>query len=95
MLDNQYLLIYDNMIEDGNLCSQYIYKEGKFIKVGRSSIKVAREKTVNAETADKKKTKTYKSKEDPGILYPRNDEQICAFDLAKDTDTTIKLLTGT
>ena len=28
-------------------------------------------------------------------LSPRNDEQVCAFDLAKDPDTTIKLFLGT
>ena len=29
------------------------------------------------------------------IIYPRNDEQVCAFDLMRDHSKTIKLLTGT
>ena len=28
-------------------------------------------------------------------IYPRNDEQVCAFDLMKDDSKTVKLLTGT
>lgn len=32
---------------------------------------------------------------DSKVIYPRNDEQVCAFDLFRDDKKTVKLLTGT
>ena len=39
-------------------------------------------------------TKKY-SKGKNVVITPRNDEQVCAFDLMKDPSKTVKLLTGT
>lgn len=63
-------------------------KEG-LKKIGRSTIKIEREE--EKESANDVKTSKKKSE----VYMPRNDEQICAFDMIKDPDTTIKLITGT
>lgn len=86
---NEYLLVYD---ENWTLSSQWVVKKDGLKKVGRSSIKIEREEeksTNNNENIDKK------SRKKPDVYNPRNDEQICAFDMIKDPDTTIKVITGT
>ena len=70
---NEYLLVYD---KDDKLVEQYCYENSKLKKIGRSSIKIG------------------KQKEKDLVYTPRNDEQICAFDLLKDRKKTVKLLTG-
>lgn len=57
----------------------YRMKGGKLEKANRAAIKVN----------DPKDGRVKK------VYSPRNPEQVCAFDLMKDTDVTIKLLTGT
>lgn len=79
MLNNQYLLIYDES-EPDKLSRQYVMKEGKLEKIGRSSIKI--------------KQCGYGSKNTNKTYVPKNDEQVCAFDLIKDRRTTIKFLDG-
>ena len=45
---------------------------------------------------DKQQSSTQKySKGKNVVITPRNDEQVCAFDLMKDSSKTVKLLTGT
>jgi predicted ribonuclease YlaK len=83
---NEYLLVYD---KEKNLSSQWIMKKDGLKKIGRSSIKVLREEEKDSLEEEKKKRKR------SDVYNPKNDEQICAFDLVKDPDTTIKLLTGT
>ena len=87
LVENEYLLIYDES-DPTYLCSTYIMKNGKLEKIGRSSItiKACDSGVRKEEKTTKKSTKTY---------LPRNDEQICAFDLMKDRNIPIKLLTGT
>ena len=57
----------------------YRMKDGKLGKANRAAIKIN----------DPKDGRVKK------VYTPRNPEQVCAFDLMKDPDTTIKLLTGT
>lgn len=83
---NEYLLVYDN---EGKLSSQWVMKKEGLKKIGRSTIKIEREE--EKESANDVKTSKKKSE----VYMPRNDEQICAFDMIKDPDTTIKLITGT
>lgn len=87
LLENEYLQIYDEQ-EPDRVCCTYIMKNGELKKVGRSSItiKACDVKSRREEKTTKKATKTY---------LPRNDEQICAFDLIKDREVPIKLITGT
>ena len=89
LLLNEYLLIYD---EDENLVSQWVQKQDGLRKIGRSSIKVEREEEKDA--LEKVKTASYKKKK-AEVYAPKNAEQVRAFDMVKDSDTTIKLITGT
>ncbi len=84
MKENEYLLIYS---DDGLLCSQWRFFDGKLHKFGRSSIKLEREKTKEENAGGRAKEKNL-------VYLPRNDEQVCAFDMIKDGRTTIKLITG-
>lgn len=81
---NEYLLVYD---KEKNLSSQWVAKKDGLKKIGRSSIKILREEEKELEDDKKRRRKS-------DVYNPKNDEQICAFDLVKDPDTTIKLLTG-
>lgn len=78
--ENEYVLQYDS---DKTLVAQYCFEKGKLKKIGRSSIKITKPKELKEPGRDNFKTYT-----------PRNDEQICAFDLIKDRDKTVKLITG-
>lgn len=84
--ENEYLIIQTS---DGNL--YYCYENGKLRKFTGGSIKTYREKT--EETQDSAKKKKY-SKGRSTCIVPRNEEQVCAFDLMKDDTKTIKLLEG-
>ena len=79
MKENEYLLVYSKEAGELQLTSQYCYENGALRKFSRGSIVAAKGK----------------GREKSTIIYPRNDEQVCAFDLMKDHDKTIKLLTGT
>lgn len=99
MLENEYLLVES----DGGSTLVYCYEHGKLRKVSGGSIKTFSEAPaapVEAEKTDAKSTRksTTKKKFSKGksvVLTPRNIEQICAFDLIKDPEKTIKLITGT
>lgn len=61
-------------------------------KIGRSTIKLEREEEkISVNSADNPDKKSRKKSE---VYNPRNDEQICAFDMVKDPDTTVKVITG-
>lgn len=77
---NEYLLLYETVDGTDKLVAQYCYEAGKLKKIGRSSIKISKPKD-----KDDGKERVY---------LPRNDEQICAFDLLKDRDKPVKLITG-
>ena len=81
MQENEYLLVYteSERTKKLELTGHYVVKHGKLQKVSRDSISF----------------KSRKSSEKTTTIYPRNDEQICAVNLLKDQDVTIKLLTGT
>lgn len=89
LLLNEYLLVCD---EEGTLISQWVQKPDGLKKIGRSSIKVEREE--EKDLLEKTKPATYKKKKTE-VYTPKNAEQVCAFDMVKDPDTTIKLITGT
>ena len=92
LLENEYLLIYNTKNE---LEAQYVKKADKLKKIGRSTIKIEREEekeTTIIEGQKKKRASAYKKND---TYMPRNDEQICAFHLVKDDDTTVKLICGT
>lgn len=78
MLENQYLLVYD---EDNQgkqtLTRTCCCEEGKLRKVSKGSINISK-----------------KREKDSKVIYPRNDEQTCAIDMLLDESKTIKLLTG-
>lgn len=95
MQENEYLIVYDN----DNIAYYYCYEKGKFRPFKGGSIKTIKEPEVEElqdfeEPKKKKGTRKY-SKGKQVIIYPRNDEQACAFDLMRDSSKTIKLLTGT
>ena len=78
LLENQYLLTYEED-KDGKQTLTHIYcHEGDKLR------KVPR----GSINISKKREK------DSKVIYPRNDEQICAIDMLLDESKTIKLLTG-
>lgn len=81
MKENEYLLVYENERGETKLTSTYCYEEGKLRKVPKGSIVAAKSKE--------------KFNKEAKTIYPRNDEQICAFDMVKDRTKTIKVITGT
>ena len=106
LLENEYLIVES----DGGSTILYCYEHGQLRKFTGPSIKTVRDDTpvniyndssdVSEEHKSHKSTKTKQptkkfSKGKSVILTPRNAEQACAFDLMKDPDKTIKLLTGT
>ena len=78
--ENEYLLIYD---KDNTLVAQCCFENGKLKKIGRSTIKISKPKELREP-----------GKENQKVYAPRNDEQICAFDLIKDRNKPVKLITG-
>ena len=65
--------------EEGRVNQIYRMKGGKLEKINRAPIKINDPKDGRVKR----------------VYNPRNPEQMCAFDLMKDPDVTIKLLTGT
>ena len=109
--ENEYLLVYlPNKDGEPELCEQFCYEHGTFRRVGRESIKaykIAKPSRVQDRRGKKDKDrKEKKSAEDmnsesakyqrqTSVINPRNDEQICAFDLMLDDNKTVKALLGT
>lgn len=98
LLENEYLIIYP----DNDAPLFYCFEHGKLRQFRGGSIKTVREKTpeeafveYNEKQYSKKDLPKKYSKGKQTFVYPRNEEQACAFDLIKDDTKTIKLLTGT
>lgn len=94
--ENEYLIVKTA----DNVTTYYCYEKGTLRKVSGSSIKTTVDLTpINLEEElTNKEIKQPKKKFSKGksiCITPRNDEQVCAFDLIKDPTKTIKLLTGT
>lgn len=94
MQENEYLIVYDN----DNIAYYYCYEKGKFRPFKGGSIKTVKENLPDEfieveEIRKKKATKKY-AKGKQTVIYPRNDEQACAFDLLRDERKTVKLLCG-
>lgn len=91
------------MNAEGGSATFYCCEGGKLRKFTGSSIKTVKDTTPvsledagarqKAEEPKKPSHKKY-SKGKTVVIAPRNEEQVCAFDLMKDTSKTIKLLTG-
>jgi len=96
--ENEYLIV---RTEDRST-TFYCYEEGKLRKFTGGAIKTVKDMTpvpleepkVKEEKPQKSSTRKY-SKGKNIVITPRNDEQVCAFDLMKDPTKTVKLLTGT
>lgn len=78
MLENQYLLTYE---ED---------KEGKQTLTHTYCYEEGKLRKISRGSINISK----KREKDSKVIYPRNDEQICAIDMLLDESKTIKLLTG-
>ncbi len=78
MLENQYLLTYEEDKEGKQTLTHTYCYEGDKLR------KISR----GSINISKKREK------DSKVIYPRNDEQICAIDMLLDESKTIKLLTG-
>ena len=96
--ENEYLIVKS---VDGST-TYYCYENEKLRKFTGGSIKTVKDATpVSLESSkskqdDKQHSSTQKySKGKNVVIVPRNDEQVCAFDLMKDPTKTVKLLTGT
>ena len=93
--ENQYLIVR----ADDSSSIFYCYEKGKLRKFTGGSIKTYRDNShvtleEQQEETTKKSTKKY-SKGKSVVITPRNEEQVCAFDLIKDDTKTVKLLSGT
>lgn len=104
MKNNEYLIV---KTEDG-ATTFYCYEEGTLRKFTGPSIKTYKDTshvplssyTIDDEKGDIKRKRDEQpvkksSKGKNIVINPRNNEQVCAFDLVKDRTKTIKLLTGT
>lgn len=94
--ENEYLIV---KVED-NITTFYCCENGGLRKFTGGSIKTVKDLTPvpleQPKQEEGKKTSTRKySKGKNIVITPRNEEQVCAFDLMKDPTKTIKLLTGT
>ena len=100
MLENEYLVVEP---DDGST-QYYCYEHNKLRQFRGGSIKTVKEQTPaeifiedldsrsNGTKGAKKQKKS--SKGNQTIIYPRNAEQVCAFDMIKDSTKPIKLITG-
>jgi len=111
MIDNEYLLIYSDenqtKMHDQYCYENGAFRHvarGSIVaaKPKRTKVDQKIDKTITKndakslkKTALQQKTQAKTDHEGNAIIYPRNDEQVCAFDLMKDHNKTIKLLTGT
>ena len=100
MLENEYLVVES----DDESQQYYCYEHNKLRQFRGGSIKTVKEQTSaeafvedhesrsNSTKCAKKQKKS--SKGNQTIIYPRNAEQVCAFDMIKDSTKPIKLITG-
>jgi len=95
--ENQYLIVKT----DGSSSIFYCYENGQLRKFTGGAIKTTKDLTPvpleepkQKQEENKKPVKKY-SKGKNIVITPRNEEQVCAFDLMKDPTKTVKLLTGT
>ena len=85
---------------EDNITTFYCYENGHLRKFTGGSIKTVKDLTPvpleepKKQEENKKPAKKY-SKGKNIVITPRNEEQVCAFDLMKDPTKTVKLLTGT
>lgn len=98
--ENEYLIVHTT---DGST-TFYCYENNQLRKFTGGSITTYKDLTPVPLGESKTKEKDDKSQRTTAKRYakgksvtitPRNDEQVCAFDLMKDESKTIKLLTGT
>ena len=100
--ENEYLIVKG----EDSTTSFYCWENGKLRKFTGGSIKTFKDTTpVALEEQKQKETKSQKSNQKSSqkkyskgknvTINPRNEEQVCAFDLMKDSTKTVKLLTGT
>ena len=95
--ENEYLIV---KAED-DITTFYCYENGQLRKFTGGSIKTVKDTTPvlleqpkNQENKQRTNNQKY-SKGKNVVITPRNEEQVCAFDLMKDSSKTVKLLTGT
>ena len=96
--ENEYLIF---RATDGST-TFYCYENGQLRKFTGGSIKTIKDTTLvpleepKPKQEGKQRSSTQKySKGKNIVITPRNEEQVCAFDLMKDSSKTVKLLTGT
>lgn len=96
--ENEYLIV---RATDGST-TFYCYENGQLRKFTGGSIKTIKDTTPvpleepKPKQEGKQRSSTQKySKGKNIVITPRNEEQVCAFDLMKDSSKTVKLLTGT
>ena len=96
--ENEYLIVKS----EGSSTIFYCYENGQLRKFTGGSIKTTKDDTIvllessKSKQEDKQHSSAHKySKGKNVVITPRNDEQVCAFDLMKDPSKTVKLLTGT
>ena len=96
--ENEYLIVKS----EGSSTIFYCYENGQLRKFTGGSIKTTKDDTPvllessKSKQDDKQHSSAQKySKGKNVVIVPRNDEQVCAFDLMKDPSKTVKLLTGT
>ena len=96
--ENEYLIVKS----DGNSTIFYCYENGQLRKFTGGSIKTTKDDTTvllepsKSKQDGKQHSSSQKySKGKNVVITPRNEEQVCAFDLMKDPTKTVKLLTGT
>ena len=94
--ENEYLIVHT----EDHSTTFYCFENGHLRKFTGCSIKTVKDTTPvlleepKQKQEDKKPVKKY-SKGKNIVITPRNEEQVCAFDLMKDPSKTVKLLTGT
>ena len=96
--ENEYLIVKS----EGSSTIFYCYENGQLRKFTGGSIKTTKDDTPvllessKSKQDDKQHSSAQKySKGKNVVITPRNEEQVCAFDLMKDPSKTVKLLTGT
>ena len=96
--ENEYLIVKS----DGSSTIFYCYENGQLRKFTGGSIKTTKDDTTVLLEPSKSKQDSKQhssaqkySKGKNVVITPRNEEQVCAFDLMKDPSKTVKLLTGT
>lgn len=96
--ENEYLIVRST----DSSTTFYCYENGQLRKFTGGSIKTVKDTTPvlleepKPKQEGKQRSSTQKySKGKNIVITPRNEEQVCAFDLMKDPSKTVKLLTGT